>query len=82
MSTLAHDIECLKHFVLFRVLRHAARTSPVFTKGNLMPISPVAFSKTVYYGRIAKTRAAMEAKGIDVLFATHSSNQTLLSGYD
>ena len=35
-----------------------------------MPLQNAAFSKSEYDRRIAKTRAAMEAEGIDVLFAT------------
>ena len=47
-----------------------------------MPLQNAAFSKSEYDRRIAKTRAAMEAEGIDVLFATDPSNQAWLTGYD
>lgn len=47
-----------------------------------MPLQNAAFSKSEYDRRIAKTRAAMEAEGIDVLFATDPSNQAWLTEYD
>lgn len=39
-----------------------------FAKGKSMPLQNAAFSKSEYDRRIAKTRAAMEAKGIDALW--------------
>ena len=47
-----------------------------------MPLEYAPFSKSEYDRRIAKTRAAMAAAGIDVLFATDPSNQAWLTGYD
>lgn len=47
-----------------------------------MPLKHAPFSKGEYDRRIAKTRSAMEAAGIDVLFATDPSNQAWLTGYD
>lgn len=41
-----------------------------------------AFSNAEYAARIAKTRAAMEAAAIDVLFITDPSNMAWLTGYD
>ncbi|MGB3243346.1 MAG: M24 family metallopeptidase [Sulfitobacter sp.] len=40
------------------------------------------FSEAEYARRLAKTRAAMELAGIDVLVATDPSNQAWLTGYD
>ena len=47
-----------------------------------MPIGNAAFSANEYSRRIAKTRRAMAAAGIDVLFVTDPSNQAWLTGYD
>jgi ectoine hydrolase len=47
-----------------------------------MPIENAPFSQSEYDRRIAKTRHAMQAAGIDVLFATDPSNQAWLTGYD
>ncbi len=47
-----------------------------------MPIENAAFSLPEYEARIAKTRAAMEKTGIDLLFVTDPSNQAWLTGYD
>ncbi|MGI9368998.1 MAG: aminopeptidase P family N-terminal domain-containing protein, partial [Ruegeria sp.] len=47
-----------------------------------MPIEHAPFSKAEYDRRIAKTRQAMNAAGIDVLFAVDPSNQAWLTGYD
>ena len=44
------------------------------------PIPP--FSATEYDRRLAKTRAAMAERGLDVLIATDPSNQAWLTGYD
>ncbi|MGB5067751.1 MAG: Xaa-Pro peptidase family protein, partial [Albidovulum sp.] len=41
-----------------------------------------AFSAAEYARRIAKTRAAMQKAGIEVLFVTDPSNQAWLTGYD
>lgn len=40
------------------------------------------FTMPEFQRRLAKTRSAMEAKGIDVLFVTDPSNQNWLTGYD
>lgn len=45
-------------------------------------MSRAAFSQAEYDRRIAKTRAAMAAKGLDALFVTDPSNQAWLTGYD
>ncbi len=47
-----------------------------------MPIQNAPFSAAEYARRIKKTRAAMQAAGIDVLFTTDPSNQAWLTGYD
>lgn len=47
-----------------------------------MPIENAAFSQAEYDRRIAKTRAAMQKAGIDILFVTDPSNQAWLTGYD
>ena len=47
-----------------------------------MALQHAPFSSAEYARRIAKTRAAMERAGIDVLFATDPSNQAWLTGYD
>ncbi|MAQ86213.1 MAG: ectoine hydrolase DoeA [Maritimibacter sp.] len=40
------------------------------------------FSATEYDRRLAKTRAEMEARGLDVMIVTDPSNQAWLTGYD
>jgi len=40
------------------------------------------FELAEYDRRIAKTRAAMQAAGLDALFVTDPSNQAWLTGYD
>ncbi|MGF1500877.1 MAG: M24 family metallopeptidase [Paracoccaceae bacterium] len=40
------------------------------------------FSRAEYAERLAKTRAAMDAAGIDVLFTSDPSNMAWLTGYD
>jgi ectoine hydrolase len=47
-----------------------------------MPDVPLNFSRTEYAARIAKTRAAMDDAGIEVLFCTDPSNMAWLTGYD
>ena len=49
-----------------------------------MPLSndAIPFSRTEYATRIAKTRRAMEERGIDLLIATDPSNMAWLTGYD
>ncbi len=47
-----------------------------------MPIEHAPFSMAEYNRRIAKTRQAMNAAGIDVLFTVDPSNQAWLTGYD
>ena len=49
---------------------------------NTLPTNAAPFSDEEYARRIAKTRAAMEHAGIDVLFAADPSNQAWLTGYD
>ena len=41
-----------------------------------------AFETSEYDHRIAKTRAAMSAAGMDAIFVTDPSNQAWLTGYD
>jgi ectoine hydrolase len=45
-----------------------------------MPDLPFTFSE--YESRLARTRAAMEARGLDALFVTDPSNMAWLTGYD
>ena len=40
------------------------------------------FTRTEYAERLAKTRRAMEAKGIDLLYVSDPSNMAWLTGYD
>jgi ectoine hydrolase len=40
------------------------------------------FERTEYAARLAKTRAAMQARGIDLLLVTDPSNMAWLTGYD
>ncbi len=47
-----------------------------------MGLNHAPFGAEEYTRRIAKTRAAMAAAGIDVLFVTDPSNQAWLTGYD
>jgi ectoine hydrolase len=47
-----------------------------------MPEVRLNFSRTEYAQRLAKTRAAMEARGIDLLIVTDPSNMAWLTGYD
>ena len=47
-----------------------------------MPKGCAPFADSEYHARIAKTRAAMDHAGIDVLIATDPSNQAWLTGYD
>ncbi|PWE31184.1 ectoine hydrolase DoeA [Maritimibacter sp. 55A14] len=47
-----------------------------------MPIENAPFSAQEYQRRLARTRAAMEAAGIDVLFVEDPSNMAWLTGYD
>ncbi|MAM62011.1 M24 family metallopeptidase [Maritimibacter sp. UBA3975] len=47
-----------------------------------MPIENAHFSQSEFDRRIALTRAAMEAMGIDVLFLTNPSNMNYITGYD
>ena len=47
-----------------------------------MALENAPFSKAEYDRRIAKTRAAMQRAGIDLLFVTDPSNQAWLTGYD
>lgn len=47
-----------------------------------MGLQTAPFSAAEYARRIGKTRAAMEAAGLDVLFATDPSNQAWITGYD
>ncbi|MCT7375755.1 M24 family metallopeptidase [Chelativorans salis] len=47
-----------------------------------MPASHLPFSIQEYANRLDKTRRAMEAKGIDILFVEDPSNMAWLTGYD
>ena len=47
-----------------------------------MPIENAPFSQAEYDRRLALTRKAMEAAGLDLLFVTDPSNQAWLTGYD
>ena len=47
-----------------------------------MALPNAPFNAAEYARRIAKTRAAMQKAGIDVLFITDPSNQAWLTGYD
>lgn len=47
-----------------------------------MPHSATAFSHAEYDRRLAKTRAAMAAAGLDALFIEDPSNMAWLTGYD
>lgn len=47
-----------------------------------MPDVTLNFSREEYEARLAKTRAAMEARGIDLLLLTDPSNMHWLTGYD
>lgn len=47
-----------------------------------MPDVPLNFTRTEYAARVAKTRQAMDAAGIEVLFCTDPSNMAWLTGYD
>ena len=40
------------------------------------------FEKAEYAGRLAKTKARMEANGVEVLLATDPANMCYLTGYD
>ena len=47
-----------------------------------MPDIELPFSRTEYADRLAKVRAAMQARGIDLLIASDPSNMSWLTGYD
>ena len=47
-----------------------------------MPDVALSFSRAEYAERLAKTRAAMEARGIDLLLVADPSNMAWLTGYD
>jgi ectoine hydrolase len=47
-----------------------------------MPEATLPFSRDEYARRLAKTRAAMEQRGIDLLIVTDPSNMAWLTGYD
>ena len=47
-----------------------------------MPDVELNFERSEYDDRIARTRAAMEKDGIDLLFAADPSNMSWLTGYD
>ncbi|MBT8154178.1 M24 family metallopeptidase [Epibacterium ulvae] len=47
-----------------------------------MPAGTAPFSQTEYDRRIAQTRTAMQAAGLDLIFVTDPSNQAWLTGYD
>ena len=47
-----------------------------------MPDVELRFSREEYAERLAKTRRAMEAKGVDLLIISDPSNMNWLTGYD
>jgi len=47
-----------------------------------MPDVALSFSRAEYAERLAKTRAGMEARGIDLLLVADPSNMAWLTGYD
>ncbi len=47
-----------------------------------MPDVDLPFSRAEYAGRLAKTRTAMAAAGVEVLFTCDPSNMAWLTGYD
>ena len=47
-----------------------------------MPDIPLNFTREEYDSRVAKTRTAMAARGIDTLIASDPSNMAWLTGYD
>jgi ectoine hydrolase len=47
-----------------------------------MPDVDLPFTRAEYAGRLAKTRAAMAAAGVEVLFTCDPSNMAWLTGYD
>lgn len=47
-----------------------------------MPEIPLDFSREEYAARLAKTRAAMDRRGIDTLVVSDPSNMAWLTGYD
>lgn len=47
-----------------------------------MPNPTPRFSRAEYTARLARTRAAMQARGIDTLIVTDPSNMAWLTGYD
>lgn len=47
-----------------------------------MPDARLPFTRDEYAARLAKTRAAMDAAGVEVLFACDPSNMAWLTGYD
>ncbi len=50
--------------------------------GHAMPRKSIPFSLSEYQRRLAKTRAAMDTAGVDVLCVTDPSNMAWLTGYD
>ena len=48
----------------------------------LVPEAALPFTREEYAARLAKTRAAMDAAGIELLVATDPSNMAWLTGYD
>ncbi len=50
--------------------------------GSAMPGDRLPFSRAEYDARIAKTRAAMAARGIELLVLADPSNMAWLTGYD
>ena len=47
-----------------------------------MPEPDLPFTREEYAARLAKTRAAMDAAGVELLFAADPSNMAWLTGYD
>ncbi len=48
----------------------------------MLPESALPFSREEYAARLAKTRAAMDAAGVELLVAADPSNMAWLTGYD
>ena len=47
-----------------------------------MPDVPLNFTRAEYAERLAKTRRAMERRGIELLIVSDPSNMAWLTGYD
>ena len=47
-----------------------------------MSLASLSFTREEYAGRIAKTRLAMQARGIELVVVSDPSNMAWLTGYD